>query len=139
MNTRQRFPRKTVWGVLSILIIGGSLIWQFGVGAQSRRANVAPKMQDKMQQGSSRTARSTVGRTTAQSAIQSARARVDQAIANEKANPTKQAALDVDATWLELNNANAARVAEIQMNLRSLESSAKTSANAAQMESLETE
>ncbi|HEV7397904.1 MAG TPA: HYR domain-containing protein [Pyrinomonadaceae bacterium] len=40
MITRQRFPRKTIWALLSILIFSGSLIWQFGVGAQSRRANV---------------------------------------------------------------------------------------------------
>lgn len=68
MNTRQRFPRKTVWVVLSILIIGGSLMWQFGVGAQSRRANVAPQMQDKMQEGRSESVKSAVSETNSQAA-----------------------------------------------------------------------
>ncbi|MCU1266309.1 MAG: Peptidase domain protein [Acidobacteria bacterium] len=136
MKTTQKFPRKAFWCLIAIALICGCLTWQFGVGAQSRRStSVAPKVPEI----AARTSRQRVGQSTAQSAMETARAHVDQAIANEKANPTKQAALDVDAAWLEYNNATAARVVEIQMNLRALESSSKTAATAAQMESLEAE
>ena len=135
MKTLQKFPRKTFWCLFAIMLILGSLMWQFGVGAQSSRSTVNSKIQE----GAARVARQRVGQTSAQSAIQNARTHVDQAIAAEKANPTKQAALDVDAAWLEFNNAKAARVAEIRTSLRSLESAAKTPEAAAQMEGLEAE
>lgn len=135
MNTPQKFPRKAFWCLFAIVLILGSLTWQFGVGAQSRRSMVARKTE----QGATRLQRLPVGQSAAQAAIQNARTRVDEAIAAEKANPTKQAALDLDAAWLEYNNATAARVLEIQMSLRALESSSKTPATAAQMESLEAE
>ena len=135
MNTRPKFPRKSFLCLFAFMLLASTLIWQFGVGAQSRRSTVSTSVQQVEKQAAKRP----VSATTAQSAIQSARARVDQAIANEKANPTKQAALDVDAAWLEYNNATAARVLEIQMSLRTLESSTKTPATAAQMEALEAE
>ncbi len=135
MSTPKNFRRKTFWCLFAIPIILGSLLWQFGAGAQSRR----PAAGSKVQEGGSKTAKRKIDGTAAQNAIQSAKSRVDQAIAAEKANPTKQTALDVDAAWVELNNANAARVAEIRMSLRSLESATKTAATAAQMEALEAE
>ncbi|MDQ2854983.1 MAG: pre-peptidase C-terminal domain-containing protein, partial [Acidobacteriota bacterium] len=136
MNTAQRFPRKTFWCLLATMLLASTLVWQFGVGAQSRRDAVAAKSQQKIARA---TPPQRVAQSTAQSAIQNARAHVDQAIAAEKANPTKQAALDVDAAWLEYNNAKAARVAEIRLSLRDLESGSKTAATASQMEGLEAE
>ena len=92
MNTLQKFPRKTFWCLLAIMLLASTLIWQFGVGAQSQRTTVSPRVQQAVRRAGNRT----VSATTAQTAIQNARALVDQAIAAEKANPTKQAALDVE-------------------------------------------
>jgi hypothetical protein len=135
MNTPQSSYRKIFWCLFAVSIILGSLIWQVDAEAQSSRSTINSREQDLR----SRTASRTVLATPALVAMQHARARLDQAISAQKANPGNQTTDDVNAAWAEYYHASAARMAEIQLSLRDLESQAKTAASAAQMAALKNE
>jgi hypothetical protein len=42
MNNQPKFPRKSFRCLLAIMLLASTLIWQFGVGAQSKRSTVSP-------------------------------------------------------------------------------------------------
>lgn len=45
MNTWPKVLRKSFWCLFAIMLPASTLIWQFGVGAQSKRSTVSPRVQ----------------------------------------------------------------------------------------------
>jgi subtilisin-like proprotein convertase family protein len=84
-----------------------------------------------------------LAQTKAQQAVAAARAELNNAVQNEKLNPTKEVALVTEMALQQYNAAVAARIAEIQASLKDLAeqaaASGKSSQIASEIEALEAE
>ena len=84
-----------------------------------------------------------LAQTKAQQAVAAARAELNNAVQNEKLNPTKEVALITEMALQQYNAAVAARIAEIQASLKDLAeqaaASGKSSQIASEIEALEAE
>ena len=139
MQALHKLSLKSLLYILLAFVLSAAAVWQLAnwhvsansVAGSRKRAVVASKQQP------------VSANSTAAQAVALARAKLDQAIANEKADPGKESALAVEAARTEYNDAVSARVAEINVSLRELseqaEKSGKTPAITAEIEALEAE